>query len=97
MLRFRQFGWFQLGCSWRKRPKAECSTRISLSLARTVNPQLLLLALLTIAPTSAFAYVDPGSGMLVWQGLIAAFGMLIAFVRHPLDAIRNFLERFKRK
>jgi hypothetical protein len=65
--------------------------------APALNQRILLLALLAMTPASAFAYVDPGSGMLVWQGLLAAVGMFIAFVRNPIDAIKGFIERFKRK
>ena len=54
-----------------------------------------LAALLTVP--SAFAYVDPGSGMLLWQGLIAALGVVLVFVRNPIQSIKKFLERFKRK
>lgn len=57
---------------------------------------LVGLTVLVTAP-SAFAYVDPGSGMLLWQGLIAAVGMVLVFVRNPLQSIKRLLDRFKRK
>lgn len=56
---------------------------------------LLLVALLS--PAAAFAYVDPGSGMLLWQGLLAALGAVIVFVRSPIKAIKALIERFRRK
>ena len=50
-----------------------------------------------LSPAAAFAYVDPGSGMLLWQGLIAAVGAVIVFVRSPIKAIKSLIERFRRK
>ncbi|WP_349742759.1 hypothetical protein [Roseateles cavernae] len=49
------------------------------------------------APLSAFAYVDPGSGMLIWQGLLALLGAVLIFMRNPIEAIKRLLSRFKRK
>jgi hypothetical protein len=57
---------------------------------------LLGLAVLFASP-SAFAYIDPGSGMLLWQGLIAAVGMVLVFVRDPWRNIKRLIARFKRK
>lgn len=56
-----------------------------------------LLMLLTLTPVSAFAYVDPGSGMLLWQGLLALVGAVIVFARNPVEAVKRLLARFKRK
>jgi hypothetical protein len=56
-----------------------------------------IFVLLALTPVSAFAYVDPGSGMLLWQGLLALIGAVIVFMRNPVDAIKRLLSRFKRK
>lgn len=48
-----------------------------------------------VLPSSAFAYVDPGSGTLIWQGLIAGVGMVIAFLRAPTDAVRRLIDRLR--
>lgn len=56
-----------------------------------------LVAALAVSPVSAFAYVDPGSGMLLWQGLLAALGAVIMFVRNPWESIKRFLRRFQSK
>lgn len=48
-------------------------------------------------PATAFAYVDPGSGMLFWQGLIALIGALLVFARHPMQSIRKLIERWRGK
>lgn len=50
-----------------------------------------------LASSSASAYVDPGSGMLMWQGLIAAVGAVLVFVRNPKQSIKRLVDRFKRK
>jgi len=47
-------------------------------------------------PATAYAYVDPGSGMLVWQGLIALVGAVLVFVRNPRESITRLLDRFRK-
>lgn len=56
-----------------------------------------LFLLLSLLPLDAYAYVDPGAGMLVWQGLVAGVGMLIMFFRHRVESVKRFLGRFRRK
>lgn len=57
----------------------------------------VVLIALVLSPVSAFAYVDPGSGMLVWQGLLAAIGAVIVFVRNPKETLKQWLARFRKK
>lgn len=58
----------------------------------------LVIALLAAGlPLTAHAYVDPGTGMLVWQSLIAVVGAFVVFVRNPASALKRLIERFKRK
>lgn len=61
-----------------------------------IRRNVFLLALV-LSPASAFAYVDPGSGMLVWQGLLAAIGAVIVFVRNPKDTLKQWIARFRKK
>jgi hypothetical protein len=62
------------------------------------RPRRLVIALaLCCVAWPAQAYIDPGSGMLLWQGLLAALGAVIVFVRHPLDTVKRWLERWRRK
>lgn len=49
-----------------------------------------------LAP-SASAYVDPGSGMLLWQGLIAAIGAVLVFFRNPLAVVKALIKRLRNK
>lgn len=51
--------------------------------------------LICLCPMTALAYVDPGSGFALWQGLIAALGAGLMFVRNPIRAIINWLRRFR--
>ena len=55
------------------------------------------ITLLGMISPSAWAYVDPGSGMLLWQGLIAAIGAVLIFLRNPLSIIRSLIDRIRRK
>jgi len=61
------------------------------------NRVLFLMVVVCSLPASAFAYVDPGSGMLLWQGLIAAMGVLLMVLRSPWQTIKKLLERLRRK
>ena len=54
-----------------------------------------VIALLTSTP--ALAYIDPGSGMVFWQGIIAVIGVILVFVREPRRSIKRLIDRFKRK
>ena len=47
--------------------------------------------------STAWAYVDPGSGMLVWQGLIAGIGAVLVFLRNPIQVIKSMLNWIRRK
>ncbi len=53
--------------------------------------------MLAALPLSAHAYVDPGSGMLIWQGVLALIGAIIVFLRNPVESIKRLFSRFKRK
>jgi hypothetical protein len=48
---------------------------------------------LAIWPLSCMAYIDPGSGFVLWQGLIAFLGAVIIFIRHPIRVIKDWLVR----
>lgn len=58
---------------------------------------LFVMYLVFFFPAPAFAYVEPGTGMLMWQGLIAVIGALVIFVRHPIEAFRSFVRWIRRK
>jgi len=57
----------------------------------------IFLLAIVLSPGMAFAYVDPGSGMMLLQGLIALIGAVIAFVRNPIATIKRLIERIRRK
>lgn len=59
--------------------------------------RIALVAVVLGIPLSAHAYVDPGTGMLLWQGLIAAVGAMLVFVRNPMASVRRLIDRLKRK
>ena len=43
----------------------------------------------------ASAYIDPGSGLLLIQGLLAAVGGIVVFVRHPVETAKRWLQRLR--
>ena len=57
---------------------------------------VVLLAMLGFA-SPAFAYIDPGAGMLAIQGLIALVIGVLAFVRHPIQTLGRRLRRWTGK
>jgi len=62
-----------------------------------MNLRLTLVFAVLLSPVAASAYVDPGSGMLLWQGLLGALGMVIVFVRGPIKALKGLFERLRQK
>jgi hypothetical protein len=54
----------------------------------------LLWAMLT---SNAWAYVDPGSGMLLWQGLVASIGAVLIFFRNPIQVLKSWIDRLRGK
>ena len=55
------------------------------------------LALLLLFPLQAQAYVDPGSGMLLWQGLVAVFGAALLFFRKPWQTLMKWWRHLRGK
>lgn len=47
-------------------------------------------------PNIAYAYVDPGSGMLLLQGLVAAIGALLFAIRNPKQFFKHLVNRMRR-
>jgi len=44
-----------------------------------------------IFPSASHAYVDPGSGMILLQALLAILGGFIVFIRNPKKTIMNWI------
>lgn len=64
---------------------------------RRLSGPLGLLLVLSLTPLPAMAYIDPGSGMLLWQGLVAAVGAALVFFRRPWDVLKRLLDRLRGK
>jgi hypothetical protein len=47
------------------------------------------------SPVPAYAYVDPSSSLLVLQGVLAALGALLVFVRHPLQTLKRWIAKLR--
>lgn len=67
-----------------------------------MNPHLLravirTLILLLLPASSVQAYIDPGSGMLVIQGLLALIGGIVFFVKNPITAVKSWIARLRKK
>lgn len=57
----------------------------------------LLALLVLVYPLTSYAYIDPGTGMLQWQGLMAAVGAGLVTIRRPLAAITRLLKHLRRR
>lgn len=54
--------------------------------------------ILMILPlTPAHAYVDPGTGLLLMQGLIALVGGAVVFLKNPIASIKALIARRPKK
>jgi hypothetical protein len=54
----------------------------------------LAVFLLCLAPQDAFAYVDPGSGLLLIQGLLAVVGGAVVFIKDPVAGCKRIWSRY---
>lgn len=59
----------------------------------TIRLRLLLATL--FLPVTAHAYVDPGMGLLMLQGLFAALGAVVIFVKNPIQSLRRLIARLR--
>ena len=67
------------------------------SIMEKIKNTVLVILILSIQPTTAFAYVDPGSGTFILQ-LIAAIGVgALFYFRQLLDKIKSFFAPDKDK
>lgn len=65
-----------------------------------MNPtriRLFALILLSLHAGLASAYVDPGAGMLLIQGLITVIVVLLAFIRNPWKTVKGWIERIRHR
>lgn len=55
--------------------------------------RVVLVALALSAPATAFAYIDPGTGALLVQGLIGALTAIALFWRRVMAYVRSIFVR----
>jgi hypothetical protein len=56
----------------------------------------LIVTYLVCLTSNAWAYLDPGTGSILLQGLIAALATSLFFLRSSLDRLRGFVGRLAR-
>jgi len=58
-----------------------------------------VVVVLAMAPTLAFAYIDPGNGAYMVQALFALMGAAFFYLRHPIRTLKSIwrwaVDRFK--
>lgn len=62
-----------------------------------VNILIRVILLWVVLMSNAWAYIDPGSGMLLWQGVIAAVGAVLIFIKNPVQIIKSWVKRMRNK
>ena len=53
----------------------------------------LLLILIFLFPNTSYAYLDPGSGSLILQALLAGLAAVIAFFKKIKNYVRNIFTK----
>ena len=57
----------------------------------------LLLVLIFLFPNTSYAYLDPGSGSLILQALLAALAAVIAFFKKIKNFVTNLFTKKTQK
>jgi hypothetical protein len=50
--------------------------------------------IIVCVPFCAFGYTDPGSGMMLIQGLLIFIGMAIAFIKNPIASLKSLWRNY---
>ena len=62
-----------------------------------MRSRIVLLCLLALClPQTALAYIDPGTGAYLVQGLAALAGAVVFYVSHPAELLRRLKEKLTR-
>ena len=54
-----------------------------------MRPVVLVAAVCVVYSSEAAAYIDPGTGMLVLQGIMALIFGVVAFLKDPIGGLRK--------
>jgi hypothetical protein len=57
---------------------------------------LITISFFILSP-ACYGYFDPGSTMLLLQGLLALIGGIVYYVKNPIKAIKSLIARIKNK
>lgn len=52
---------------------------------------------LSLMASRADAYIDPATGLVVWQAIFAAVGGILMFVRNPIKFIKKIFDRIRNR
>jgi hypothetical protein len=61
---------------------------------RPIN-RVYYLLILILVPIPAYAYIDPGSSLLLIQGALAAIGGILMIVRNPIKVIKKLIAKLR--
>ena len=56
---------------------------------------ILIACCLLAIPSQAMAYVDPGTGMILFQSFIAGVAAFLTFVRNPFQFLRFLMQKIR--
>jgi hypothetical protein len=58
---------------------------------------IFLAGALSVMASRADAYIDPATGLVVWQAIFAAIGGILMFVRNPIKFTKNIFDRIRNR
>ena len=67
------------------------------SVRRTRRVYLSLTIVFLAIASDAHAYIDPGSGALIWQALVAGCIGLLFYIRSIARTVRSWIDHLKQK
>jgi len=63
-----------------------------------IKKKIFLIILIYFSTNSyAFAYIDPGTGSLILQGIIALFGAIAVYLGYPIRFIKKLFKSKKKE
>jgi hypothetical protein len=76
--------------------RSKGSTRLFQVLAYVSKLLVFSAVLAMITSSDALAYIDPGSGALIWQALLASFFGALFYIRRILNFLIKWIHRYQR-
>jgi len=64
---------------------------------RQFKEVIFIAATLCLVASRANAYIDPATGLVAWQAILAVVGGLLIFLRNPIKFIKDIFFRIRNR